>query len=272
MDDARQYHLETIFVDSPVFVLLNECSNESEVGSVFTSNIIMNLEKFIMKTTQGEGLKFHLQSSIFAAGRPDYSVIKNSNTMLFIELKTKWEVDSVDTIQDYLNQDSRLSIGNAIRQVFGYLGDGKLRYGVLSTYDRNWFLYRPPEDPGCLKFSDCIERGSSNPTLFKCLAFILYLAVQGHECPPPPPPSSDSDPLSVESSELDGEAKHPSYQPSEGSSGRRNTGTGKLGLLIKEENSDLSSLAGILSWRSISLGKGVAEQYMRLCSEGKGSH
>ena len=41
------------------------------------------------------------------------------------------------------------------------------------------------------------------------------------------------------------------------------------GLLIKEENSNLSSLAGILSWRSISLGEDVAEQYIRLCSEGK---
>ena len=58
VDDARQYHPETIFVD----VQPTECSNESEVGNVFTANIILNLEKFIMKITKGEGLKSHQQT------------------------------------------------------------------------------------------------------------------------------------------------------------------------------------------------------------------
>ena len=231
--------------------------------------------------------------------RPDYSVTKNSNTILFIELKTKWnvdsedplpyrlvnaglsdykkkkkkKVDSEDIIQDYL--DSHPSIYNAIQQVFGYLGDGKLRYGVLSTYDRSWFLYRPTEDPGCLKFSDCIGRASSNPTLFRCIAYILSLAVQGHECPPPPPqppPSSLSDPLSVESSELDDEEMDPLYQPSEGSSGRRNTGTGKLGAADKGRKLQLEQF-GWDSFMAINiLGGGRCGTVYKAMFRGKESH
>ena len=37
------------------------------------------------------------------------------------------------------------------------MGDGWLRYSVLSTYEKTWFMYRHFDNPGQLFISDCIE-------------------------------------------------------------------------------------------------------------------
>lgn len=38
---------------------------------------------------------------------------------------------------------SPVSVVDPIEQIFGYMGYNKPQYGVLSTYERTWFLRRP---------------------------------------------------------------------------------------------------------------------------------
>ncbi|KAF0528464.1 kinase-like protein [Gigaspora margarita] len=45
---------------------------------------------------------------------------------------------------DYL---SNSKTKDAVDQVYSYMAELGLQYGVLSTYDNHWFLYRPKDNP-----------------------------------------------------------------------------------------------------------------------------
>ena len=76
------------------------------------------------------------------------------------------------------------------------MGDGWLRYSVLSTYEKTWFMYRHFDNPGQLFISDCIEQTSTDPTLLRCFLYMVYLSggEDNHWSPAPPQSSSPSPP------------------------------------------------------------------------------
>ena len=112
----------------------------------------------------------------------------------------------------------------AIRQVFGYMSDGWLRYSVLSTYEKTWFMYRPFDNPGQLFISDCIEKTSTDPTLLRYFLYIMYLSGGGDNHWSPAPPQSPSPPplhCGPEPLEGDNSDQDPSYNPENDRSGKR---------------------------------------------------
>lgn len=74
-----------------------------------------------------------------------------------------------------------LFFANAMRNVVPYrpwfeaLVECKLRFGALTTYEHSWFLYRPPEDPGYLMLLSCVGYSSTNPSITRCLVYVLNL-------------------------------------------------------------------------------------------------
>jgi hypothetical protein len=50
-------------------------------------------------------------------------------------------------------------------------------YGVLSTFDQTWFLKRGiRKDQGWLQVSDVVTNTSTDPTLLKSIAYIIFIA------------------------------------------------------------------------------------------------
>ena len=184
----------------------------------FDYNVVENLSYFTKRASLAA--RILRQQQIKGSGVPDFSILENNVKLFFIEIKTKACISIADIVTGYNNQDTeeftRIPIIKAIRQVFGYLGDGKLRYGVLSTYERTWFLYRPDSSPSSLLISDCVERTATDPTLLHCLAYMMTLPRGGNHFsrtpPPSPPPSSPSDD-DHEPSQKDDYNRDPSYKP-----------------------------------------------------------
>jgi tRNA A-37 threonylcarbamoyl transferase component Bud32 len=123
----------------------------------------------------------------------------------------------------------RICVINSIRQIFGYMAHNKRRYGILSTYDRTWFLLRPNNDPAALFISDVVKCEDQRPTLLRCFAYIMSLARQDSGCPSPPrsPLRTLEDNESPEEKDDDEDS---TYQPPKGSSsgsGRGGHGSGR---------------------------------------------
>ena len=190
-----------------------------------------NLRCCIDRTFPGDQLLVVPEDPLPKSGTPNYTVLQDSNPRFCIEIKSPWNIGTSDIVKEY-NSGQNPIILHAIRQVFGYMGHAELRYSVLSTYEKTWFLYRPVDNPGMLLISNCIQRASSVPTLLHCFLFMVCLSSDGnHFSPnpppspsPPPPPHSDSEP-----SECDNYDEDPSYdpedndtEPSEGSSSYNN--------------------------------------------------
>ncbi|KAF0452011.1 serine/threonine protein kinase [Gigaspora margarita] len=60
----------------------------------------------------------------------------------------------------------------------------KNRYGVLSSYDQTWFLQRGIiGDHDWLRVSDPISNASTDPTLLKSIAYIIFVASNSRYAP-----------------------------------------------------------------------------------------
>ena len=204
------------FIDSGIVY------NKADVKYFFNCNILNSVEYCIQCAIPEKQLKILRERQIPESGIPDYSFTENGHPRFFIELKTPWNI-SGDLVEQYNSEEENLCITHAIRQVFGYMGDAKLRYSVLST---TWFMFRPFKHPGTLLISNCIQRTSPGPTLLRCFLSMVLLSGDGnHFTPTPPqstlpplPPQSDSEPLKIDYDE------DPTYNPS----GTRNQGKGKI--------------------------------------------
>ena len=89
-----------------------------------------------------------------------------------------------------------------MRQIFGYLSHNELRYGVLTTYDKTWFLYRENREHTWI--SPPIQHDNLHPTLFQCLYYVVSLARDNSYCASAPSPQNDDD-------DDAGDARDPSY-------------------------------------------------------------
>jgi hypothetical protein len=120
-------------------------------------------------------------------GVPDVGLFAGGKLIFPIEAKTSWNLPDDNIVEVLDAEDPPVSVAHSIMQVYGYMAHNKRRYGVLSTYDKTWFLWRPENDSGTLFISDVVKRGDTTPTLLRCFAHIMSLARQDSDCPFPPP-------------------------------------------------------------------------------------
>lgn len=189
-----------------------EVSEEEEVREALNVNVLRVLSETIgSNQTPKEVFR---RSSAFEKiqGKPDFILMDGDRLILVVEVKTKWAL-SVDNIvemyQDNLkdlakHRASPVSVIGQIKQIYGYMGHNKLQYGVLSTYERTWFLRRPPDNPGKLFISEVVMNTVTNPTLLQCLVYIMSLA--RHNPNSSSPPASPLPPVDDERDD-DGDSK-----------------------------------------------------------------
>jgi hypothetical protein len=153
-------------------------------------------------------------------GNPDFVLQAGGNLIVPIEVKTKWILPDDNIVEIIDSKNPPVSVVNSIWQIFGYMAHNQRRYGVLSTYDKTWFMRRPEHDTGALLISDVVHAEDTGPTLLRCFAYIMSLARQYPHCPfpPPSPPRSPRD--YHDSPQKNDEVNEPTRQTSKGISPR----------------------------------------------------
>jgi hypothetical protein len=205
--------------DKPSFLNIG-ASAELSVQVSLQANVFRVLSATI-GALQPSKEEFDFPHSAFVRvqGNPDFVLEAGGNLIVPIEVKTKFILPEDNIVEIFNAEHPPVGVVDSIRQIFGYMAHNKRRFGVLSTYDKTWFVRRGYNDPGALYISDAVNQADSSPTLLRCFAYIMLLARQDCYCPYPAP----SPPRSVgeyhESGE-EAEAKEPTYQPPKGISSR----------------------------------------------------
>lgn len=70
-----------------------------------------------------------------------------------------------------------------IGQIYNYMSSLQLQYGVLSSYDNHWFLYRPKNNNTELQISHSLAYDSTNPPVLKSYAYLARLAKEDPTSP-----------------------------------------------------------------------------------------
>ncbi|GES84690.1 kinase-like domain-containing protein [Rhizophagus clarus] len=110
--------------------------NEEAARSIFDSNICQALNKLL---------------------GPDY----------VIERKSDYIVDAILSNVGVPHDSEHVCSGKdkVIRQIFTYMSEPWCKYGIISTYEKHWFLYRPRGTPSKLLISD--------PTVLEAYAYMI---------------------------------------------------------------------------------------------------
>ncbi|KAG0277030.1 hypothetical protein BGZ95_006653 [Linnemannia exigua] len=134
-------------------------------------------------------------------GKPDRICYNRTSQELriLIEIKTTQALSCNNLVTKYTEDMDLIANDRAptnptwrqVHQIFGYLCNNSLRYGILTTYDDTWFMRR---DVGKLWISPSIRHDNFGPTLLQCYKYFMELPDQDYTSPPPPPSPSQSPP------------------------------------------------------------------------------
>lgn len=99
---------------------------------------------------------------------------------LVIEVKTIWSL----TAPDNMAAAYRIS-GNTVRhpvqQIFGYMKINNLKYGILTNYEKFYFLKR---EKLLLHISTAIKSSDVDVSVYRGLYYIIHLSIEDHLCSP----------------------------------------------------------------------------------------
>ena len=171
-------------------------ANAEDIRDAINNNVLLPLN--VLLESDGAGEEF--ARSIYLGetlGEPDFIQHSNEKLRLVIEVKSKWALSASNLVKTYtqnvndLHKKKRKKRNyHQMRQIFGYLSHNELRYGVLTTYDKTWFLYR---ENCCLCISPPIQHDDLHPTLFQCLFYLVSLARDNPNCASAPSSQDDDD-------------------------------------------------------------------------------
>jgi len=157
--------------ERPQFILDKVVFNEEDVRFAIDANICMVLNRLI-----GPEYDFSKRPT-HTPGIPDFNCHLAKSLILVIEVKRKHVLEDMgeQTFSEFY-QTSKLA-KDVIQQIYNYMGENELRYGILATYDNHWFLRREHTE---LWISKTILLQSESPPVLKAYA---YLARQAKEDP-----------------------------------------------------------------------------------------
>ena len=134
----------------------------------------------------------NIRESRQTIGEPDYIMTRDSEIVAIVEIKGKWTLTNPDIVGIY-ERDRFTS--SAVNQLYHYMRLNHRKYGILSSYENTWFVYRSQECDLCSDLSIEIHEtlyisipfnfNARNPTIQQCFNYFDSI-VDGCEIPSPP--------------------------------------------------------------------------------------
>jgi hypothetical protein len=201
--------------DMPSFLNDMNSGTKGGVRKAIQNNVFDVLSRVKERQESMEGFGYSRGRGV--QGNPALVFLGGDNLIFPIEVEMAWSLPDDNIVEIFDAKNPPVCVVNSIRQIYGYLAHNKRRYGVLSTYSKTWFMWRPENDPGALLISDVVNVVDTGPTLLRCFAYIMSLARQDFECsfPPPSPPRSLGD-YHESSEENEDEYEDTIYQSAKG--------------------------------------------------------
>lgn len=156
----------------PMFVNDFIVTEEEMVRQALNVNIFLVLNRLF------PDYKFSMRK-VYASGKPDYSCYYQERLLiLVIETKRIHILEGIkdgQKLSDFYKKNAKAR--DVVQQLYNYMSENELQFGVLSTYDKHWFVKRDYQD---IYISESLSLDSSSPPVLKAYA---YIALQAKENP-----------------------------------------------------------------------------------------
>ncbi|KAJ8330001.1 hypothetical protein O5D80_001931 [Batrachochytrium dendrobatidis] len=184
---GANHHQHSQRVQRPVFV----------PGIIITEEV-QSLQPFIKLNLLNISAKCFIPPSEFKArrqitscvGEPDHLMTRNGEIVAIVEEKGNWALPISDIVNSYDTERTRAS---ALDQLYHYMRLNHRQYGILSSYENTWFVYRNQECAVCeeprshetLYVSEGISFTAQTPTVQQCLSYFNSIVNHNHMDSPP---------------------------------------------------------------------------------------
>ncbi|PKC00174.1 hypothetical protein RhiirA5_382641 [Rhizophagus irregularis] len=156
----------------PMFVNDFIVTEEEVVRQALNVNIFLVLNRLF------PDYKFSMRK-VYASGKPDYSCYYQEKLLiLVIETKRIHILEGIkdgQKLSDFCKTNAKAR--DVVQQLYNYMSENELQFGVLSTYDKHWFVKRDYQD---IYISESLSLDSSSHPVLKAYA---YIALQAKENP-----------------------------------------------------------------------------------------
>ncbi|KAK5669150.1 hypothetical protein QVD99_003560 [Batrachochytrium dendrobatidis] len=184
---GANHHQHSQRVQRPVFV----------PGIIITEEV-QSLQPFIKLNLLNISAKCFIPPSEFKArrqitscvGEPDHLMTRDGEIVAIVEEKGNWALSTGDIVNSYDTERTRAS---ALDQLYHYMRLNHRQYGILSSYENTWFVYRNQECAVCeepqvhetLYVSEGISFTVRTPTVQQCLSYFNSIVNHNHMDSPP---------------------------------------------------------------------------------------
>ncbi|EGF79386.1 hypothetical protein BATDEDRAFT_89816 [Batrachochytrium dendrobatidis JAM81] len=157
-----------------------------------------SLQPFILDNLLDVSAKCFIPPSEFKArrqitscvGEPDHLMTRDGEIVAIVEEKGNWTLPISDIVNSYDTERTRVS---ALNQLYHYMRLNHRQYGILSSYENTWFVYRNQECAVCeelqvhetLYVSEGISFTAQTPTVQQCLSYFNSIVNHNHMDSPP---------------------------------------------------------------------------------------
>ena len=185
IDDNHQQHSQR--VQRPVFV-----------SGIIITEEVQSLQPFIKLNLLDVSAKCFIPPSEFKArrqitscvGEPDHLMTRNGEIVAIVEEKGNWTLSTGDVVNSY---NTTRACASAVNQLYHYMRLNHRKYGILSSYENTWFVYRSQECAICeepqghetLYVSEGISFTAQTPTVQQCLSYFNSIVNHVHMDSPP---------------------------------------------------------------------------------------
>ncbi|PKC57641.1 kinase-like protein [Rhizophagus irregularis] len=154
---------------------MKEVVDEEDVRSVLDFNICQILNKLTGPDC------IYSRRPTDATGIPDFKCHCAKLLILVVEAKRKHVLEDMgeETFPEFYQTSKGKDV---VQQIYNYMGENELRYGILTTYDNHWFLRREHTD---LWISETLSLQSESPPVLKAYAYLTRRAKENPNSPKP---------------------------------------------------------------------------------------
>ncbi|KAK6094986.1 hypothetical protein MT418_8641 [Batrachochytrium dendrobatidis] len=184
---GANHHQHSQRVQKPVFV-----------SGIIITEEVQSLQPFIKLNLLNISAKCFIPPSEFKArrqitscvGEPDHLMTRDGEIVAIVEEKGNWALPISDIVNSYDTERTRAS---ALDQLYHYMRLNHRQYGILSSYENTWFVYRNQECAVCeelqghetLYVSEGISFTVRTPTVQQCLSYFNSIVNHNHMDSPP---------------------------------------------------------------------------------------
>jgi len=116
------------------------------------------------------------RASVAAPGIPDFNCFENEKLILVIEVKRNHLLKDMgnQTLSEFYRKDSKAK--TIVQQIYNYMSGNESQFGILTTYEGHWFMWRPKETPMKVFISHTLLLQSVSPPVLKAWAYLVQCA------------------------------------------------------------------------------------------------